>query len=91
MRGLIALMGYEDANWGAAEWVAMSLMMLLFWGLLIGLVVWAVRSFCAGSESVQPQDWDGRSEEILAERFARGDIDEIEFQRRRGLLHAPGK
>lgn len=91
MQGLIALMGYEDANWGAAEWVAMSLMMLLFWGLLIGLVVWAVRSFRAGSERGQPQNGDGRAEEILAERFARGEIDEIEFQRRRGLLYAPGK
>lgn len=87
------MMGYEDANWGAAGWVAMSLMMLLFWGLLIGLVVWAVRSFRIGSEKVQPHSGDGdaRAEEILAERFARGDIDEIEFERRRGLLHALGK
>lgn len=91
MRGLIPLMGYDDANWGAAEWVAMSLMMLLFWGLLIGLVVWAVRSLRAGGESIQPRDAGGRADEILAERYARGDIDEVEFQRRRGLLHASRK
>lgn len=84
-------MGFEDTSWGAAGWVAMSLMMLAFWGLFIGLVVWAVHSFRAGSDSVHPQDGGGRADEIFAERYARGDIDEIEYQRRRGLIHTPGQ
>ena len=84
-------MGYDDANWGAAEWVAMSLMMLVFWGLLIGLVVWVVRSLGTGSGSVHPRDGAGRAEEILVERYARGDVDDVEFQRRRELLHAVEK
>jgi putative membrane protein len=84
-------MGYDNANWDAADWLAMSLMMLLFWGLLTGLVVWAVRNLRTGGESVPPRDESGRADEILAERYARGEIDEVEFQRRRGLLHAAGK
>ena len=38
-------MGYYDGNWGVGEWLAMGAMMLVFWGLLIGLVIWAIRSF----------------------------------------------
>jgi len=86
MEGSIPLMGYDDANWGTTEWLSMSVMMLLFWGLLIGLVVWAVRSFRSEGESVQPPDGGGRADEILAERYARGEMDEAEFQRRRELL-----
>lgn len=81
-------MGYDDANWGATEWLTMSLIMLLFWGLLAGLVVWAVRNLRTGSESVQPRDGRGRADELLNERYARGDIDEAEFLHRRGLLHS---
>jgi len=81
-------MGYDHANWGATEWLAMSLMMLLFRGLLIGLVVWAVRNLRTEGESVQPRDGSGRADEILAERYASGDMDEAEFRRRRGLLHS---
>lgn len=86
MEGSIPLMGYDDANWGATEWLAMSVMMLLFWGLLIGLVVWAVRNLRTEGESVRPPAVSGRAEEVLAERYARGEIDEAEFQRRRELL-----
>jgi len=86
-------MGYDNMNWGATEWLAMSVMMLLFWGLLIGLVVWAVRNLRTDDQSVKPPDGSGSgsAEEILAERYARGEIDEAEFDRRRGLLHAAGK
>lgn len=81
-------MGYNDASWGAAEWLTMSVMMLLFWGLLAGLVVWAVRSLRPASTNVHPTDGIGRADQILAERYARGEIDEPEFERRRELLRS---
>jgi putative membrane protein len=79
--------GYHDGNWSGGDWLAMSSMMLLFWAVIITLVVWAVRSL--RSERQRP---DGESQntpspdDILAERFARGEIEEEEFRRRRELL-----
>lgn len=81
-----------NGDWGVGSWIAMSLMMIVFWGGLIALVVWLVRS----SHSERPADRANtdraqnpidRGEEVLAERFARGEIDEEEFTHRRELLH----
>jgi hypothetical protein len=33
-----------DNGWGAGQWLEMTVMMLVFWTLLIGLVVWLIRS-----------------------------------------------
>lgn len=75
-------------GWGS--WIGGGLMMLLFWGGLVALVVFLVRGFGArpsqGDEKRSPPD----AREILAERFARGEISEDEFeQRRRVLEHTP--
>lgn len=87
------MMWWNHGAWGAGDWFAMSLMMIVFWGLLIALVGWLVRSSRnshnshnshngMGTRSVTP-----RANEVLAERFARGEIDADEFGRRRALLH----
>lgn len=82
-------MGYYDGNWSVGDWLAMSTMMLLFWGLSIGLVVWAVRSFGSGGQRADAkQGTAARPDEVLAERYARGEIDEDDFTRRRELLHS---
>jgi putative membrane protein len=82
------MMWYGNGS-GWVGWLVMSLTMLIFWGGLIGLVVWLVR---------QPrrQDGDEKSPDkspttILEERFARGDIDEEEFHNRRETLQASGR
>ena len=78
-------MGYNDGNWGAGEWLAMASVMVIFWGLFIGAVVWAIRSH-------RGDQVNGRStadpESVLADRFARGEIEEDEFLRRHELLLA---
>ncbi|HVU74565.1 MAG TPA: SHOCT domain-containing protein [Mycobacteriales bacterium] len=71
----------------------MSLMMVLFWGGVVALVVWLVRRSrteptAAGSGS---RPTSTGPDEVLAERFARGEIDEDEFSRRRELLHSGGR
>ena len=81
--------GYYDGSWGAGDWAAMSVMMLLFWSALIALVVWIVRSLrgeSGGDTATKPTA--DHAQGVLAERFARGEIDDDEFQRRRELLHA---
>jgi putative membrane protein len=65
--------GY-GSGWG---WF-MGLGMLLFWGTIIVLVVWAVSKFS------RPSFNDPKR--ILEERFARGEIDEEEFRTRGALL-----
>ena len=84
------MMWWDHGGWGAGEWLAMSLMMLVFWAALIALVLWLVRSFRTDqrSDTTAPT---ARADEVLAERFARGEIDEDEFTRRRELLHTSGK
>lgn len=67
-----------DWFWGA--WLLMATMMLGFWAL----VIWAVASFVRGGRDDHPR----RAEDVLAERFARGEIDEGEFQRWRDVLRA---
>lgn len=36
---------WDAGNWDGADWVAMSVMMVVFWGGLIGGLVWAVRAW----------------------------------------------
>lgn len=54
--------------------------MWLFWILLIAVVVWAARGFDSG-KSRQPS-----ARELLDARYARGEIDEDEYRRRRNNL-----
>jgi putative membrane protein len=79
--------GMWGGGWGWGHMFFGSFMMLLFWGGLIILIVFAVRSMGSGS----PRGGDGpapgnRALEILEERYARGEIDKEEFEERRRLL-----
>ncbi len=55
------------------------LFMLAFWGVVIAVVVWAIRQF-------RPSDRLGNALSILQERFARGEIDRQEYEERKSLL-----
>ncbi len=61
-------------------WWLMAPVMLVFWAL----VIWG---FVALLRAPGPSA-DRRAEDILAERFARGEIDEAEYQRRREFIHS---
>ncbi len=74
-------------GWGWGHMFFGSFMMLLFWGGLIILIVFAVRSMGTGS----PRGGDGpapgnRALDILEERYARGEIEKEEYEERRRLL-----
>ena len=77
-------------GWG---WAATTIGSLLFLGL-VGLVVWlvvrAVRGPAAGpSRPARPAGQD-TAERLLADRFARGEIDEDEYRRRLATLRSVG-
>ena len=80
---------WHDHGWGAGNWIAMGLMMLLFWGLIAALVVYVVRSLGTRRDDAAPTT-SGRDAAlaILDERFARGEIDAEEYEQRRRLLRS---
>ena len=67
--------GQYGSGWG---FTLMSISMLLFWGLVILGVVVAVRHLVVGRRP--------SADEVLAERFARGEIDEQEYRSRLDTL-----
>lgn len=69
-----------DHGWGWGGWVLMSLMMIVFWTLVIAGAVWLARSFGPTERSNQAPL------RTLEERFARGEIDHDEFEERRSIL-----
>lgn len=82
---------WSNGVWEAGDWVAMSVMMLLFWGLLIAVTVWLIRSFGNGHARTEGA-WNvsTHADEVLGERFARSEIDEAQFIHGRDLLHSAG-
>jgi putative membrane protein len=62
--------------------------MWIFWLILLVLVVFAIRAVAgsAGAGSGTSQSTDESPLEILKKRYARGEIDEEEFKRRRREL-----
>ncbi len=77
-------------GWGWGAWLAMSVMMVLFWSLVIAGVVVLVRYLGGGRPTGGSGAGGDRAdaENVLAERFARGEIDEDEYKRRSELLRA---
>ncbi|HET6371632.1 MAG TPA: SHOCT domain-containing protein [Nitrospiria bacterium] len=84
--GYMPWMGHP--MWGAWGF-GMMFVMLIFWGLVIVGLVFAIRWFAAQTPRVgPPQHGEGESAlEILKKRYARGEIDKEEFEtKKRDLL-----
>lgn len=83
------MLWWNHGGWDAGDWLAMSFMMVVFWGLLFGLVAWLIRGARdRSSVSTGERGQVARADEVLAERFARGEIDENEFTRSRAVLRS---
>ncbi|WP_084027841.1 SHOCT domain-containing protein [Mycobacterium avium] len=75
-------------GWGWGGWVVLCVVMVLFWAAVITAIVLAIRYLVASDRAsgrsaryVPP-----RPQDVLAERFARGEIDEDEYRQRMTLL-----
>ncbi|MCK0137918.1 SHOCT domain-containing protein [Aliiroseovarius sp. F47248L] len=77
--------GFGHMMWGGDHGIFGGLIMLIFWALIIGLIVLAVRGF----SNHQVSDNRQKAIDLLRERFARGEIDDDEFERRLAKLE-PG-
>jgi putative membrane protein len=88
---VIAMMWWDGNGWGWGGWFMMAVMMAVFWGLVIAGVVALVRYTGGFHRAGRPDEplalpGAGRAEDVLAERFARGEIDEDEYRRRQAVL-----
>jgi putative membrane protein len=69
-------------GWG---WIAMTISMLLFWGVLVLGGIALVRVL--NRPSSRPESpLPSTPEQVLADRFARGEIGEDEYRARLGVL-----
>jgi putative membrane protein len=78
------MMYYGGGGW--AGWIGMGLSMIVFWAVVIGVAVWAVRSFTREPE-VKAQKSAALG--ILEERYARGEISPEEFTKGKQLIQGP--
>lgn len=79
--------GHSMTSWG---WFVMSLSTLLFWALVVGVGVLLFRTLTRpvlpGHGTWQKTLQGSDPERILAERYARGEIDDEEYHRRLATL-----
>ena len=78
------MMGWYDNGWGSGLGM---LLMLLVWGGLIGLGVWAVARLTRGESRPAPTE---NPRQILDRRLASGDIDGEQYAEARHLLEGRG-
>lgn len=76
-------MMWWDGNMGAWGYILMVVSFILFWGAIIAAIVVFARSMSGSSRRDGGGGHStGGAEQLLAERFARGEIDETEYTAR---------
>jgi putative membrane protein len=82
------MMMWYGGDWGWGGWVLMTVAMIVFWALLITAVVLLVRYVASPSRSgnANPGATPAGAEDVLAQRYARGEIDDDEYRRRLTLI-----
>ena len=78
-------MGWHMDDWSWGGWLLMTAAMVAFWALVAWVVVVAIRA------SRPPTQLTTDPERTLAQRFAAGEINEDEYQRRLDVLRGAAK
>ncbi|GGZ20669.1 SHOCT domain-containing protein [Streptomyces poonensis] len=78
--------GHGMTGWG---WFTMSISTVVLWALLITIAILIFRTLNRASGAPRTSV-PTPPEQLLAERFARGEIDEEEYQRRLAVLRGNG-
>ncbi len=78
---------YRHYDFGFGHMLFGGLMMIAFWGGIIVLIVFVMRGLRGGGSGRDDRPTGRQSAlDILQERYARGEIDHDEFERRKQLL-----
>jgi len=82
---VVEVYGWNDGMglWG---YVLMSISMVVVWGAIIAGIVLLARSLRTPPSPHVAQPAPRTAEDVLAERFARGEIDAVEYQNRLAVL-----
>ncbi len=78
--------GWAGDGWGMTGWIAMALLMILFWGGVVAVIVVFLRRPHPNQGTSEMQTTRESAERILDARFARGEIDETEYLARQNTL-----
>lgn len=79
--------GQHMWNGGWSGWFFGPVMMILFIAVAVAAIVLLVRSISGAGHAGAPHPPPGKTPlDILKERFARGEIDQTEFEERRKIL-----
>lgn len=70
---------HDLSAWG---WVGMILAMVAFWAFIAAVILWIIRATTRPERTAVWPD----AQQVLAERFARGEIDEAEYHDRLAAL-----
>ena len=86
--GMMGQGGMMGGGWGIFGFIRILFPLLLLGGL-VAVIVWAVTNLGSGRHaSGNARVHDQSAEEILQQRFARGEIDVEEYQRSLGVLRS---
>ncbi|KQH76298.1 hypothetical protein AO501_29050 [Mycobacterium gordonae] len=78
----------DNGTWWWSGSILVTVALVVFWVLLLTTVVLAVRYLqCSAATGTIAAGGPRHAETLLAERFARGEIDDGEYQRKLALLH----
>jgi Zn-dependent protease with chaperone function/uncharacterized membrane protein len=87
---VVSMMMMDDGgHWGWGNWLLTTGTTIVFWALVITAVVLLARYLLLLSQrptGMLRAAGTSNAEQVLAERYARGEIDDDEYQRRLGLL-----
>ncbi len=73
-------------NWSQSTWIPMMILMLAFLLIIIFTVVMLTRYVTPRSIFQDQPEYRNGPKQILRERFARGEIDEDEYLKRKAVL-----
>jgi putative membrane protein len=79
-------MMYWDGDWSGWTWFAMGFSMLLFWSVMAGAIWLGLRAVSTTKSPARPAAPPVSAEDTLRQRYAEGQIDDQEFNRRLRLL-----
>lgn len=82
-------MNWNRHDMNGWDWFAMSIGTVLLWALLITVAVLLFRTLNRAPE-LPHTPTAASPEQLLADRFARGEIDEDEYRNRLAVLRAEG-
>jgi putative membrane protein len=74
---------WHGGGWGFGFWWTVPIFFGIAWLALFGLIIWRMRGLGPCRRGWGPDPLD-----VLRDRFARGEIDAEEYERRRHVLEA---